>query len=150
MGYNGRMRFVLLYHDCPGGYVRPSHWDLMLESGGVLRTWALPRLPAAWCAARLRTAELYPACAEVANENRVVAERLADHRVDYLEYEGAVRGERGEVRRVDAGEYVMVEDGEEELRVEVLGEFIRGVVEIGKGEMIVGGGVGGMLSRDSG
>ena len=34
-------RFAILRHDAPRGL----HWDLLLETGEVLRTWALPQLP---------------------------------------------------------------------------------------------------------
>ena len=41
-------RFVLLRHECPPDWVKPSHWDLMLERGQVLETWQLIDLPASW------------------------------------------------------------------------------------------------------
>ena len=41
-------RFVLLYHDCPNDHPRPSHYDLMLEANGALRTWAIAALPCSW------------------------------------------------------------------------------------------------------
>ena len=79
-------RFVVLRHETPPGYARPAHFDLMLEVGGVLRTWAALSLPA------------------VGGEP-VAAERLPDHRLDYLNYEGPVSGDRGCVSRVDWGTY---------------------------------------------
>ena len=45
-------RFVLLHHECPPGYVKPSHWDFMLEFGDVLWTWELRELPAGWRGSR--------------------------------------------------------------------------------------------------
>jgi hypothetical protein len=36
-------RFVILRHDSPRGV----HYDLMLEDGDVLKTWALPQPPEA-------------------------------------------------------------------------------------------------------
>jgi hypothetical protein len=103
-------RFVLLYHDCPPDYVRPSHWDLMLESGDVLRTWALERLPRGWDEWRKRTAEQHPACAALADADEVAVEPLGDHRREYLEFEGEVSGGRGSVIRVARGEYVIEEE----------------------------------------
>lgn len=98
-------RFVLLRHECPGGVPKPSHWDLMLESGGVLLTWELHELPDFWRAAL--------GCDTVRSPlGRVVgvpAIRLADHRLDYLDYEGAVSNNRGTVRQIDRGELVWVE-----------------------------------------
>ena len=59
----------------------------MLEQDGVLRTWALAEEPAA--------------------QAEIAAEALGDHRLDYLEYEGPVSGDRGSVSRWDEGEYEM-------------------------------------------
>jgi hypothetical protein len=98
-------RFVLLYHDCPPDYERASHWDFMLESGDVLRTWALERLPHDWQAARSRTSVVYPNCPSLAADNTVAAMQLSDHRRDYLEKEGLLSGGRGTVIRVAAGTY---------------------------------------------
>jgi len=39
-------RFVILRHEPPPGSRGTPHWDLMLESGDALRTWALAELPA--------------------------------------------------------------------------------------------------------
>src|SRR4051794_23553598 len=61
-------RFVLLRHETPAGSERPTHFDLMLEHNGVLRTWALSGLPAAG--------------------EPLLAEQLPDHRLAYLDYEG--------------------------------------------------------------
>ena len=79
-------RFVLLRHECPNDNPRPSHWDLMLEHNGVLWTWALDELLGD---VRLSTTAL----------------RLANHRIDYLDYEGPLSAGRGSVTRVDRGNY---------------------------------------------
>ncbi len=73
-------RFVILEHDHP-----TLHWDLMLEHGAALRTWRLAEPPQAG--------------------KTVAATALADHRRLYLDYEGPVSGNRGQVRRWDAGTY---------------------------------------------
>ena len=94
-------RFVLLYHDCPPNYPRPSHWDLMLEAGDTLRTWALEQLPRDWHAVQLLTSKrVFHIVLAVAESNEVAAEELGDHRRDYLEYEGEVSDNRGRVIRV--------------------------------------------------
>ena len=97
-------RFVLLYHDCPADYVRRSHWDLMLESGDMLRTWALQLdCRVSW---NVRTDEQRKSMLNArhcADGNEVAAEQLADHRLRYLEYEGEVSGQRGRVIRVASG-----------------------------------------------
>jgi hypothetical protein len=73
-------RYVILEHDFP---IR--HWDFMLESGGVLKTWRLAA----------------PPCPGGA----VAAEPSFDHRRVYLDYEGPVSGDRGTVTRWDWGTY---------------------------------------------
>jgi hypothetical protein len=98
-------RFVLLYHDCPPGYERPSHWDLMLEDGDALATWALFALPRAWSSVHRHTLEKFPTCPLLGETETVNAERLARHRIDYLKYEGAIANDRGHVARVAQGEY---------------------------------------------
>jgi hypothetical protein len=85
-------RFVVLEH-APGLKSRRGcHWDLMLEAGGSLRTWALAEPPAAG--------------------RSIDAEKLADHRLEYLDYEGPLSGERGNVTRWDGGTYEVVEETE--------------------------------------
>ena len=84
-------RYVILEHDHPF-----LHWDFMLEAGDVLRTWRLLECP---------------------RPGRIIAaEALGDHRMAYLEYEGAVGGNRGTVQRWDAGTFA---GSLEEERVEV-------------------------------
>jgi hypothetical protein len=81
-------RFVILRHETPPGFARPTHWDFMLECGGALRTWALGEAPSPGC--------------------EIVAEELPDHRLTYLDYEGEVSCGRGIVTRWDAGTYEIV------------------------------------------
>lgn len=85
-------RYVILLHEIPAGHAvsggRGTHWDLMLEQDGLLRTWALNTEPA--------------------GELSTSAEQLADHRLAYLEYEGPVSGNRGSVRRWEAGQYELL------------------------------------------
>ena len=88
-------RFVVLRHELPPDSPRGSHYDLMLEAGGVLQTWACEKLP------RLG--------------QTVAAERLPDHRLAYLDYEGPVSG-RGDVTRVLSGEYESVTERADELQ----------------------------------
>jgi hypothetical protein len=107
-------RFVILLHKLPPGADRPTHWDLMLESEGALRTWAL------------------------ANEPRpnqdIAAEQLADHRLDYLTYEGEVSGDRGRVIRWDEGEYDAVAESDGWLQVLLSGSRLRGIARLVEGD----------------
>ena len=77
-------RFVILHHVMPSGSARASHWDWMFERDGVLATWAVDTLP---------------------GPTLIEARQLPDHRLEYLRYEGTIRGGRGTVRRVDEGTY---------------------------------------------
>ena len=118
-------RFVLLYHDWPSHDERPSHCDLMLEAGGVLRTWSLTLLPRDW--AGTTESAVAP---EFAATNTVPAEQLADHRLEYLDYEGPVSGDRGSVRRLDAGTFASRHESPDCWEVTLDGRAIRGDVSL--------------------
>ena len=96
-------RFVLLEHNWDG-----VHWDLMLETGAVLRTWAID--------------------APLVAGTELAARALPDHRRHYLDYEGAVSGNRGTVRRVDAGTYSVLEWADTRVRVRLQGSQLVGEV----------------------
>jgi hypothetical protein len=74
------VRYVVLRHT---GFGEP-HYDLMFESapGSLLMTW--------------RAADWPPAAGDVLT-------RIGDHRRDYLDYEGPVSNDRGQVHRVQSG-----------------------------------------------
>ena len=109
-------RFVVLRHECPADYVRPSHWDLMLESEGHLRTWALPQPPDLG--------------------EPITAEALDDHRLEYLDYEGPVSKrpvspetkskDRGSVARWDRGTYEVEREDGDQLVVVLRGDRLCG------------------------
>jgi DNA polymerase ligase (LigD)-like protein len=102
------LRFVILEHDHPH-----LHWDFMLEWGHVLRTWRLVSPPDE-CHAR------------------VSAEAIADHRLQYLDYEGPVSGDRGQVHRWDHGTYEVLEGAEDSLWLRMSGKRIAGQVRLEK------------------
>lgn len=77
----------------------------MLESKAILRTWALPERPQVGQA--------------------VVADALADHRTEYLSYEGSVSGERGHVTQWDRGEYTVLKEHDDCLTVRLSGDQLR-------------------------
>jgi hypothetical protein len=104
------LRFVILRHETPAGYPRASHFDLMLEQGESLCTWALEKVP-------------------ISGEE-VIAERLPDHRLAYLDYEGEVSSERGTVSRVDAGEYERLEESETRFVARVHGHQLQGTLTL--------------------
>ncbi|MGE3317398.1 MAG: DNA polymerase ligase N-terminal domain-containing protein [Planctomycetaceae bacterium] len=94
-------RFVILTHDYPH-----LHWDFMLEWEGTLRTWRLEKEPSLDCAIR--------------------AEPLPDHRLEYLEYEGPVSGDRGTVTRWDVGTYTLWQDSAAAIDVYLIGQKLYG------------------------
>jgi DNA polymerase Ligase (LigD) len=89
-------RFAILTHDHPF-----FHWDLLLETGEVAWTWRLLDEP---------------------GPNRAIrAERIGNHRLLYLDYEGPVSGNRGCVTRWDTGTYRVTQESESELTVALTG-----------------------------
>lgn len=103
-------RYVILRHELPPGTARPVHWDLMLEAGPDLRTWALAEPPAAGQAIR--------------------AEPLPAHRLAYLAYEGPVSGERGTVTGWDAGTFAWQHVSDNEVLVRLHGRRLCGVARL--------------------
>lgn len=97
------LRFVILTHDHPH-----LHWDFLveLEAGDFLRSWRLQQPP----------------------EPGVLigAEAMADHRRRYLDYEGPVSGNRGEVTRWDFGEAEVTSVNPSEIVLRIAGRRIRG------------------------
>ena len=94
-------RFVILTHDHPF-----LHWDFMLEQGESLRTWRLS--------------------AEPNSGGEISAEPLPDHRLEYLDYEGPVSGDRGDVTQWDRGEYELIAESPEKLTVQLHGKKLKG------------------------
>ena len=86
----------------------------------MLETWALDQVPHDWRELNLNQELL-------AKSNSVEALRIADHRLAYLEYEGPVSGNRGCVRRLDAGQYRV---GTTPTSYVLDGQLVRGEIEI--------------------
>src|SRR5688572_14862819 len=103
-------RFVFLHHETPAGYPRETHFDVMLEKNGVLRTWALEKMPTA--------------------DEVILAEQLTDHRLAYLDFEGEVSGDRGRVTRVAAGDYDLTAESETEISARLRGEKLCGQLKL--------------------
>lgn len=100
-------RFVVLTHDHPF-----LHWDLMLDvdESQDLKTWRL--------------------LAEPLTAEPIAAEALPDHRRKYLDYEGPVSGNRGEVKQWDAGTFELIASNAVETRARFYGERLSGVFSI--------------------
>lgn len=102
-------RFAILTHDHPFW-----HWDVLLEKEAVLRAWRVLSSPD--------------------SDGPLTAEALPDHRTVYLDYEGPVSGNRGEVRQWDSGEYSLVAESESELIVELNGRRLCGKFRLSQTE----------------
>ncbi|MDX1947734.1 MAG: DNA polymerase ligase N-terminal domain-containing protein [Pirellulaceae bacterium] len=105
-------RFVFLRHELPAEGARGSHFDLMFEQAGVLRTWACDELPT--------------------DRKSTPAEQLPDHRLAYLDYQGPISAGRGSVRRVAAGEYQLLSETADELVARLMGEQYQGTLRIAR------------------
>lgn len=117
-------RFVLLRHQCPSDSDMPSHWDFMLEREEALWTWQLYELPQSW---RNALGQIVPDTEEQ-TAGVVLAIRVADHRLAYLDYEGPVSRNRGVVTRCDAGTYHMFGQTLEKLEIRLAGNQLQGRV----------------------
>jgi hypothetical protein len=90
-----RWRTVILRHDLPDG---SSHFDWMFQPpAGFPRDSAIGSAGLVTFRCESRPDELKPGTAQTIN-------RLSDHRETYLDYEGLVLGDRGQVARVRAGQ----------------------------------------------
>lgn len=107
-------RFVILRHETPPSYSRPTHFDLMLEWGDMLRTWACQAMPTAGVT--------------------LSADELAAHRRDYLDFEGEVSAGRGSVTRVSAGEFDLLENTPDLVRIRLHGPQLRGTLHMARAE----------------
>jgi hypothetical protein len=99
-------RFVVLRHETP----RATHFDFMIETGAVLKTWALAEPPRP--------------------DEEIEATPLADHRLAYLDYEGPVSGDRGTVSRWDRGQYAFQQQTALQWVLSLAGEKLRGTITL--------------------
>src|SRR5438034_3858585 len=100
----GGERFVIQEH-----HARRIHWELRLERGGVLASWALPR-----------------GVPQAPQENRL-AVRTEDHPLEYLDFEGDIpAGEygAGTMRIWDRGTYAAEKFRDDKVIVELAGERV--------------------------
>ena len=99
------MRFVILDHSCSG----QTHWDLMLEQGQKLVTWQVRCSPETWGSSPM-----------------VHCEKIFDHRLKYLSYQGPLSDERGAVQPVAAGAYEVLEMDEKSWCILLTGPALKG------------------------
>ena len=86
----------------------PTHWDLMLQTGGLLRTYRLDSPPV----------ELL--------DRPCTATKIDDHPLRFLRYQGSVNKGLGSVRIVDSGAYHLIDNSTDSFRLDFDGEVLRG------------------------
>ncbi len=97
-------RFVIQEHQTSEGV----HWDLMLECGEVLSTFRLEQGPA--------QVLVQP----------VGAEKIFDHPLRFLSYEGPVQQGTGRVHLVERGIYHEIESQDDRLVLDLSGTILEG------------------------
>jgi DNA ligase D-like protein (predicted 3'-phosphoesterase) len=103
---NGGLVYVIQKHRA-----KRLHWDLRLQEGNLLKSWAVPKEP--------------PADAGV----RRLAVEVEDHPLDYASFEGTIpAGEygAGEVEIWDSGTYRVIETTPVKRWIEIFGTRLRG------------------------
>jgi len=100
--------FVIQEHARPEGV----HWDLMLQFQDVLRTWRFSVPPQ-----------------QIQNEP-VPAEKIADHPLRFLSYEGPVQNNTGSVKIADRGNFTLSEQTESGISFEVTGQILKGKFQL--------------------
>lgn len=100
-------QFVVLLHEMPSDSDRASHFDWMFELDGSLRTWAVET-----------NNDIESFLSKPSPSERFCwsAMKLANHRIDYLEYEGPVSNNRGQVSCCLKGEFDLLCDDEDSFR----------------------------------
>jgi len=88
------------------------HWDLMLESDGFLETYRLDAPPE-----------------EIASRP-ANAQKIFDHPIKFLTYEGSVNEGKGNVSIADAGTYRIVKKTDETIKINIDGKLLDGEFEL--------------------
>lgn len=93
-------------------HTKRRHWDLRLQIGNVLRSWAIPKEP--------------PAKPGI----KRLALQVEDHEMDYADFEGDIsEGEygAGSVAIWDRGEYETLKEDENSMKIKLYGAILQGI-----------------------
>ena len=101
-------QFVIQQHTAPDGV----HWDLMLEMDDCLWTWRLNVPP------------------DEIKDKPIDAERIHDHPLRFLTYEGPVQNNTGNVTITDKGTYQVKIQKTDRLEITFSGQTVSGVFEL--------------------
>ena len=104
------MRFVIQKHQKD----QDVHWDLMLQEGDHLTTWQTPAPPERW------------------SEIPLHCQKIFDHRLKYLTYEGPLSNNRGEVYIVTAGTYQPIQITENDWQIRLESDSMSGLLGLRK------------------
>jgi DNA ligase D-like protein (predicted 3'-phosphoesterase) len=97
--------FVIQEH-----HARNLHWDLRLELGGALKSWALPKTP------------------PKQKGLKRLAIQVPDHAKDYANFEGEIKEGygKGKVKIWDKGNYTLLKRTPKEIEVKFQGKQLHG------------------------
>jgi hypothetical protein len=97
-------RFVVQQHTREGSV----HWDLMLESGNILKTWRLDASP------------------EHIGSEPIAAEKIFDHDLKFLTYQGVINKGLGRICIIDEGIFQTLDETEKTIRLHLQGKLLSG------------------------
>jgi DNA ligase D-like protein (predicted 3'-phosphoesterase) len=87
------------------------HWDLRLESDGVLKSWAVPKIPL------------------LSKEIKRLAIQVEDHPIEYAKFKGIIPEGNygaGEVKIWDTGNYELIEQDKNKMVIDIHGKKLKG------------------------
>lgn len=88
----------------------PAHWDLMLEKGDCLETYRIGNEPDQW------------------SKGPIDAEKIFDHPLKFLTYEGIVNKGKGIVAIADKGTYEVMSQNEKQLKIRFSGAILKATI----------------------
>ncbi len=90
----------------------PAHWDVMLRQGDTLLTWRITVPP------------------EKMHGIPIEAEKISDHPLKFLTYQGTVNNGKGNVEIADAGTYELIKRTPDKIKISIACRIINGVMEL--------------------
>jgi DNA polymerase Ligase (LigD) len=108
-------RFAILRHTRQ----QEVHWDLLLELPGreLLATWQVYADPAVWTNS-------------ATGDFLATVRALPDHRRTYLDYEGPISADRGQVQRVEEGRFRLLTNEAGKIVLELTGKRLQARLEL--------------------